>query len=53
MNDTIAFRIREGTTGVYKEVYLGGTNYGRLRDDRWVKEEVLLKFNVSNYYVNF
>ena len=52
-NDTMAVRIREGTTGFYKEVYLGGTKYGRLRDDRWIKEEVQVKLNASNYYVNF
>ena len=52
-NDTMSFRIKEGISGVYKEVYLSGTNYGRLKDDRWVKQEVNLKLNKTDYYVIF
>jgi len=53
VNDTMSIKLREGTTGVFKEVYLGGTNYGRLKDDRWVKEVVALQLTNADYYVSF
>jgi len=52
VNDTMSIKLKQGLTGDYKEVYLGGTNYGRLYDDKWVREEVELQLEAADYFVS-
>ena len=52
VNDTMSLKLKQGISGDYKEVYIGGTNYGRLNDDKWVRESISLQLEADNYYVS-
>lgn len=51
VNDTISIKLRKGIAGLYNEIYLDGTSYGRLNDDKWIRKEVLLQMLPDDYYV--
>jgi hypothetical protein len=51
LGDTLKVKIGNALDGEFEEVYKTGADFGRVTDNKWLKETIRLNFNHSEIFV--